>query len=200
MSEDTHHQAGLAAVALGALGVVFGDIGTSPLYAFREAFEHNDLEATTTNALGVASIAFWALVIIISIKYLALVMRADNHGEGGILALTALVMPKHGAAKVGALVLLGVFGTALLYGYGLITPAISVLSAVEGFEVASSAFEDWVLPLACGILLVLFAVQRKGTATVGKVHSTQTYHTGESICYTVTVKTAGNETQTNRHT
>ncbi|MBA2624049.1 MAG: potassium transporter Kup [Acidimicrobiia bacterium] len=160
---------GAAALALGALGVVFGDIGTSPLYAFREAFEHQDLEVTTTNALGVASIAFWALIIIISVKYLALVMRADNHGEGGILALTALVMPRDRAAKTGALVLLGVFGTALLYGDGLITPAISVLSAVEGFEVASSAFEDWVLPLACAILVGLFVVQRRGTGTVGRV-------------------------------
>ena len=149
--------------------MVFGDIGTSPLYAFREAFEHQDLEVTTTNALGVASIAFWALVIIISVKYLALVMRADNHGEGGILALTALVMPRERSAKTGALVLLGVFGTALLYGDGLITPAISVLSAVEGFEVASSAFEDWVLPLACAILVGLFMAQRRGTGTVGRV-------------------------------
>ncbi len=166
---EGHARAGSAALALGALGVVFGDIGTSPLYAFREAFEHQDLDVTTTNALGVASIAFWALVIIISVKYLALVMRADNHGEGGILALTALVMPGNRAAKTGALVLLGVFGTALLYGDGLITPAISVLSAVEGFEVASSAFEDWVLPVSCVILVGLFMVQRRGTGTVGRV-------------------------------
>jgi KUP system potassium uptake protein len=164
-----HGAAGPAALALGALGVVFGDIGTSPLYAFREAFDHQDLAVTTTNALGVASIAFWALVIIISVKYLALVMRADNHGEGGILALTALVMPRERSTKTGALVLLGVFGTALLYGDGLITPAISVLSAVEGFEVASSAFEDWVLPLACAILVGLFMAQRRGTGTVGRV-------------------------------
>jgi KUP system potassium uptake protein len=164
-----HADAGAAALALGALGVVFGDIGTSPLYAFREAFEHQDLDVTTTNALGVASIAFWALVVIISVKYLALVMRADNRGEGGILALTALVMPKDRRRSTGGLVLLGVFGTALLYGDGLITPAISVLSAVEGFEVASSAFEDWVLPLACVILVALFAVQQRGTGTVGKV-------------------------------
>jgi len=170
MADSGHHQAATGALALAALGVVFGDIGTSPLYAFREAFEHQDLVATHTNALGVASIAFWALVIIISIKYLALVMKADNHGEGGILALTALVMPKAKSGRVaGALVLLGVFGTALLYGDGLITPAISVLSAVEGFEVASSAFEDWVLPLACAILVVLFLVQKRGTGGIGKV-------------------------------
>src|SRR3954469_21254364 len=171
---DTGHavngsRIGTAAVALGALGIVFGDIGTSPLYAFREAFEHNDLAADTTNALGVASLAFWALVIVICVKYIALVMRADNHGEGGILALTALVMPRGRGARVGGLVLLGVFGTALLYGDGLITPAISVLSAVEGFGVASSAFDDLVIPIACVILLVLFAVQRRGTGAVGRV-------------------------------
>ena len=159
---------GTTALALGALGIVFGDIGTSPLYAFREAFEHNELTVDTTNALGVASLAFWSLVIVISVKYLALVMRADNHGEGGILALTALVMPEGRRARTGRLVLLGVFGTALLYGDGLITPAISVLSAVEGFEVASSAFEQWVLPLACVILLGLFLVQSRGTGAVGK--------------------------------
>src|SRR5436190_17983786 len=117
MSSAGHARVGTSALALGALGVVFGDIGTSPLYAFREAFEHQDLEATHTNALGVASIAFWALIIIISIKYLSLVMCADNHGEGGILALTALVMPKtHAGRAASILVMLGVFGTALLYG------------------------------------------------------------------------------------
>ena len=170
---DTSHapnRAARGALALGALGVVFGDIGTSPLYAFREAFEHQDLPVVETNALGVASIAFWALIIIISIKYLALVMRADSHGEGGILALTALVMPRSpGARQATGLILLGVFGTALLYGDGLITPAISVLSAVEGFEVASSAFEAWVLPLTCAILACLFLVQRRGTEAVGRV-------------------------------
>ena len=161
---------GRGALALGALGVVFGDIGTSPLYAFREAFEHQELAVVETNALGVASIAFWALIVIISIKYLALVMRADNHGEGGILALTALVMPTaSGGRRAAGLVLLGVFGTALLYGDGLITPAISVLSAVEGFEVASSAFDAWVIPLACVILVGLFMVQRRGTEAVGRV-------------------------------
>ena len=157
-------------MALGALGVVFGDIGTSPLYAFREAFEHHELAVNEANALGVASIAFWALIIIISVKYLALVMRADNHGEGGILALTALVLPKSTRGRrTAGLVLLGVFGTALLYGDGLITPAISVLSAVEGFEVASSAFEAWVIPLACIILVGLFLVQRHGTEAVGRI-------------------------------
>ena len=167
-----HAPAGLGALALGALGVVFGDIGTSPLYAFREAFEHQHLPVIRTNAMGLASLAFWSLVVIISVKYLSLVMRADNRGEGGILALTALVMPGRGERKGrrrSLLVLLGVFGTALLYGDGLITPAISVLSAVEGFEVASSAFKRFVLPLACVILVVLFSVQRRGTGGIGKV-------------------------------
>ena len=162
----------IGALALGALGVVFGDIGTSPLYAFREAFEHQHLPVVRTNAMGLASLAFWSLIIIISVKYLTLVMRADNKGEGGILALTALVMPKKGQltpGRRGLLVLLGVFGTALLYGDGLITPAISVLSAVEGFKVASTAFEDFVLPVACVILIALFAVQRRGTGGIGKV-------------------------------
>ncbi|MFP5327580.1 MAG: potassium transporter Kup [Acidimicrobiia bacterium] len=163
---------GVGALALGALGVVFGDIGTSPLYAFREAFEHQHLPVVRTNAMGLASLAFWSLIIIISVKYLTLVMKADNKGEGGILALTALVMPKKGQLtrrRRSLLVLLGVFGTALLYGDGLITPAISVLSAVEGFKVASSAFEDFVLPVACVILIALFAVQRRGTGGIGKV-------------------------------
>lgn len=169
-SEAAKSAAGTGALALGALGVVFGDIGTSPLYAFREAFEHQDLPVVETNALGVASIAFWALIVIISIKYLALVMRADNRGEGGILALTALVMPKSKSGRQSAgLVMLGVFGTALLYGDGLITPAISVLSAVEGFKVASAAFEGWVIPTACVILIGLFAVQSRGTKAVGRV-------------------------------
>jgi KUP system potassium uptake protein len=166
------HGQGLRTLALGALGVVFGDIGTSPLYAFREAFEHQHLPVVRDNALGLASLAFWALIIIISIKYLSLVMRADNNGEGGILALTALVMPergKLGSKRTTIFVLLGVFGTALLYGDGLITPAISVLSAVEGFEVASSALKPFVLPIACVILVGLFAVQRRGTGGIGKV-------------------------------
>jgi len=168
--EHRRQLVGGGALTLGALGVVFGDIGTSPLYAFREAFEHQELPVVESNALGVASIAFWALIVIISIKYLLLVMRADNHGEGGILALTALVMPRStGGRRLAGLVLLGIFGTALLYGDGLITPAISVLSAVEGFEVASNAFESWVIPLACAILVGLFLVQRKGTEAVGRV-------------------------------
>jgi KUP system potassium uptake protein len=170
----TERHGGRAALAYGTLGVVFGDIGTSPLYAFRESFEHAELAVTSDNAFGVASIVFWSLIIVISLKYLFLVMRADNHGEGGILALTALVMPAPGTSptRIGAAVIsLGVFGTALLYGDGLITPAISVLSAVEGFEVATSAFEAWVIPVSIAILVALFAVQSRGTAGIAKVFS-----------------------------
>ena len=158
-------------LAFGALGIVYGDIGTSPIYAIRETFDNAGLDATTQSAYGVASVVFWALVIVISIKYLSMVMRADNHGEGGILAFTALVAPSKGNAKgvLAAVVTLGVFGTALLYGDGLITPAISVLSAVEGFEVASTAFQHFVIPISIVILVGLFAVQRHGTARISSV-------------------------------
>lgn len=161
------------ALALGALGVVYGDIGTSPLYAIKEAFtEHNhEMAVDTINVYGISSLAFWSLIIIISLKYLMFVMRADNHGEGGILALTALVMPKRGehGRRTSALVTLGIFGTALLYGDGIITPAISVLSAVEGLQEVSSSFDQWVVPIAIVILLGLFLVQSRGTGAVGRV-------------------------------
>ena len=171
--EHSHSKTGTAALALGALGVVYGDIGTSPLYSFKESFteKSHTMTVDAINVYGICSLAFWALVIIISIKYLLLVMRADNKGEGGILALTALVMPKRtkNVTKAGLLVSLGVFGTALLYGDGIITPAISVLSAVEGLEEVSPSFASWVLPIAVVILLGLFMVQSRGTGTVGKV-------------------------------
>ena len=179
LAEGTEHghsgghgpKVGMGALALGALGIVYGDIGTSPLYAFREAFEHQHLDPTNeVNALGVVSIAFWALVIIISIKYLAIMMRADNHGEGGILALTAMIMPKGaGSRKISFAVALGIFGTALLYGDGLITPAISVLSAVEGVQEATTALDSLIIPIAVGILAVLFLVQKRGTGGIGRV-------------------------------
>jgi len=168
----SEHAVGKSALVVGALGVVYGDIGTSPLYAFREAFteESHVLAVDRINVFGVCSLAFWALVIIISIKYLFFVMRADNHGEGGILALTSLVMKKNQKViKAGALVTLGVFGTALLYGDGIITPAISVLSAVEGIQEVNESFKDWVVPIAVVILIGLFLVQRRGTGAVGKV-------------------------------
>jgi KUP system potassium uptake protein len=174
MTESTPHRAGTGLLAFGTLGIVFGDIGTSPIYAFRETFHHAELEVSTTTAYGAASVAFWALTIVISLKYLLTVMRADNHGEGGILALTSLVLPPEGQSvsrTAAGVVTLGVFGTALLYGDGLITPAISVLAAVEGFEVATPAFGDWVIPISIVILVALFAVQRSGTAGIARVFS-----------------------------
>ncbi|MEO7398975.1 MAG: potassium transporter Kup [Ilumatobacteraceae bacterium] len=161
----------MGALALGAVGIVYGDIGTSPLYAFRESFEHHDLDTNNpVNALGVASVVFWALIVIISIKYLLFVMRADNRGEGGILALTAMIKPKGRMTQKAAIVVtLGVFGTALLYGDGLITPAISVLSAVEGLDRVSTVFEAWVIPIAVAILVLLFLVQRRGTGGIGRI-------------------------------
>jgi KUP system potassium uptake protein len=174
VKDDRKQAGGVAALAFGTLGIVFGDIGTSPIYAVREAFHHTGMEINQTSAYGVASIAFWSLIIVICLKYLLLVMRADNHGEGGILALTSLVIPPEGqtVSKISAAVVtLGVFGTSLLYGDGLITPAISVLSAVEGFEVATPAFADWVIPISVVILVALFAVQQRGTAGIAKVFS-----------------------------
>jgi KUP system potassium uptake protein len=162
------HTAG-AGLVLGALGIVYGDIGTSPLYAFREAFEGHDLEVRHDGVLGACSLTFWALVVIITIKYLLLVMRADNKGEGGILALVSLLPREKGTRPIGLLVGLGIFGTALLYGDGMITPAISVLSAVEGMGVATSALDSWVIPIAVGILTALFLVQSRGTAGIARI-------------------------------
>lgn len=158
----------VALLTLGALGVVYGDIGTSPLYALREAFAVAHLEVVPTNVLGVLSLIFWSLILVVSIKYLVFVMRADNDGEGGILALTSLIMQKAGKKKSRLiLIAVGVFGTALLYGDGMITPAISVLSAVEGLEVAIPAVEPFVLIIAAIILFVLFTNQHRGTSTLG---------------------------------
>lgn len=161
-------------LALGALGVVYGDIGTSPLYAFRESFHANYGIATSKdNILGVLSLIFWALILVISVKYVAFVMRADNHGEGGILALTALIGARRRVLIPGtvrwALVMLGLFGTALLYGDGMITPAISVLSAVEGLRIATPLFTPYVVPLTVVILVALFLFQSRGTERVGRV-------------------------------
>lgn len=169
--EPTPGRSRTALLALGALGVVFGDIGTSPLYAFREAFEGHghELDVLESNVLGVLSLVFWSLVIVISVKYLALVMRADSHGEGGILTLTSLVTPARQRGGRWVLVLLGLFGTALLYGDGMITPAISVLSAVEGTTIAAPALADLVLPITIAILVAIFSVQRHGTHVVGRV-------------------------------
>jgi KUP system potassium uptake protein len=161
----------LATLALGALGVVYGDIGTSPLYALKESFSGpHSFPVTTENVLGILSLIFWALNFIVTFKYLSIVMRADNRGEGGILALLALSRPSGSMTTAGRLlVAVGLFGAALLYGDGIITPAISVLGAVEGLAVATPALSRWVTPVAFGIILALFAVQRHGTARVGAV-------------------------------
>jgi len=157
-------------LVLAALGVVYGDIGTSPLYALRECFAGTHaIPVTQTNVLGVLSLVFWSLIIIVSVKYLLFVMRADNGGEGGILALVALVRAKVSGARHGALIAIGLFGAALLYGDGMITPAISVLSAVEGLSVATHRFEPIVVPLTVVILVLLFLVQHRGTSGIGSV-------------------------------
>ena len=160
----------LLALSLAALGVVYGDIGTSPLYALRECF-HGEfaIAPLRENVLGVLSLVFWSLVIIVSVKYLGLILRADNRGEGGVLALTALVRPEalRSRGRPGMLVLIGLFAAALLYGDGMITPAISVLSAVEGLSVATPVFDPLVIPITIVILICLFAVQRHGTGGIG---------------------------------
>jgi KUP system potassium uptake protein len=163
----------LAALTVGALGVVYGDIGTSPLYALRECFHGTHaIAATRGNVLGVLSLIFWSLTLIISIKYLIFVMRADNEGEGGILALMALVSKQPGGSETrtrATLIGLGLFGAALLYGDGMITPAVSVLGAIEGMNVATHMVEPYIVPIAIVILVGLFMIQAKGTATVGKL-------------------------------
>jgi KUP system potassium uptake protein len=172
MSNDPHDHSGRTlALSIGALGVVYGDIGTNPLFAMREAFEGHDLALDEANVLGLLSLVFWSLVLVICIKYLGFVMRADNDGEGGILALNALVTPRQPPVRGRRWVLLlfGLFGAALLYGDGMITPAISVLAAVEGTSVAAPDLERFVIPGAVIILIALFLVQRFGTAVIGRI-------------------------------
>lgn len=160
----------LATLTLGAIGVVYGDIGTSALYAFKEVFASGQLEVTPDNVNGILSLLFWTLATIVSLKYVALIMRADNHGEGGLMALLALA--SHSVRKRprlrNALLTLGVFGVALFFGDGVITPAISVLSAVEGLEVVTPRAQPYVLPISLGVLAALFLVQKWGTARLGR--------------------------------
>ena len=167
-----HHRSSAAALTLGALGVVFGDIGTSPLYAMQQVFAGaHTLRPTDASVYGVLSLIFWSITIIVSIKYVSFIMRADNEGEGGIMALISLIQRssmRTPRAKY-ALVALGIFGASLFYGDGMITPAISVLSAVEGLKVASPSLADFVLPITIGVLIVLFAIQRFGTGAVGRL-------------------------------
>ena len=156
-------------MTLTAIGVVYGDIGTSPLYAMRECFfGTHSVPPTHDNVLGVLSLIVYALLLVISVKYIAIVLRADNQGEGGILALTALIRGGNGGTRSG-LVLLGIFGAALLYGDGMITPAITVLGAVEGLKVATPVFEPYLVPLAVVILIAVFSIQRHGTHRVGRL-------------------------------
>src|SRR3974390_2149554 len=155
----------LGTMALGALGVVYGDIGTSPLYTFKTAIQWAGGDATPTVALGILSLVVWTLLITTSLKYVAIVMRADNDGEGGILALMSLIGIKHGERPF--LIALGIFGAAMLYGDGAITPAISVLSALEGLKDPLPSFAPHVLPLFFLVLISLFAFQPQGTGRIG---------------------------------
>ncbi|MDH4287899.1 MAG: potassium transporter Kup [Aquincola sp.] len=162
--------AALAALTLAALGVVYGDIGTSPLYALKEIFHGGHVATTPANILGVLSLVFWTLTIVISLKYVLLILRADNNGEGGLIAMLALATNAVRDRPVlrRGLMTVGLFGTAVFYGDGVITPAISVLSAVEGLEVAAPALHQWVIPATLVVLTALFAVQRFGTGGIGK--------------------------------
>src|SRR6266567_8010836 len=157
------------ALTLGSIGVVYGDIGTSPLYALREsvmAAVGPGNPANETVVLGILSLIIWALILIVTVKYIMILLRADNNGEGGTLALMALAHRAVGARGAGTVILLGIISGALFYGDAIITPALSVLSAVEGLKVATPAFEHYVVPLTSLILVALFAVQSRGTARV----------------------------------
>jgi KUP system potassium uptake protein len=162
-----------SALALGALGVVYGDIGTSPLYAVRECFNGpHAVELNTVNLLGVASLIFWSLIIVVSMKYVGLIIRADNRGEGGIFALLGLILGSGNPLKPmlrSAVMVAAIFGASLLYGEGIITPSISVLSAIEGLEVATEAAKPFIVPLTCIVLVGLFVVQKRGTSGIGQI-------------------------------
>jgi len=161
----------LAALTLGAIGVVYGDIGTSPLYALKEVFAHGHVPLTPDNIYGVLSLVFWTLSIVVSVKYVMLILRADNNGEGGLIAMLALASQAVREQPVlrRRLLLLGIFGTAIFFGDGVITPAISVLSAVEGLEVAAPGLHRYVVPLTLAVLTLLFIFQRFGTGSVGRL-------------------------------
>jgi KUP system potassium uptake protein len=168
-TRSAHSRSRLFALTLTAIGVVYGDIGTSPLYTIRECFYgRHSVPPTYENVLGVLSLILYALIIVVSVKYIVVVMRADNQGEGGILALTALLPGvENGRARTPVLVLLGIFGAALLYGDGMITPAITVLGAIEGLELATPLFSPYVLPLSLVIIIGIFVIQQYGTHRVG---------------------------------
>jgi KUP system potassium uptake protein len=169
-----HHQphAPLPQLALAALGIIYGDIGTSPLYTIKECFSgSHGMEATPANILGILSMVFWSLIMVVSLKYVLFVLRADNKGEGGTFSLLAALRSRlqNNKKKWGILTVLTASGASLLYGDGVITPAISVLSAIEGLNMATDAAANYVVPLTCVILIALFLVQRHGTAVIGKV-------------------------------
>src|SRR6202165_6037470 len=160
----------IAGLTLAALGVVYGDIGTSPLYAAKETFSPaHGITLSTANVLGGLSTIFWSLMIVVSLKYVILIMRADNKGEGGIMALLALASSavKDHPRWYATIMMLGVFGASLFYGDAVLTPAISVLSAIEGLEVGNAAFKPYVVPIAVGVVIGLFALQRQGTSLLG---------------------------------
>ena len=164
------HQGPVYKMAIAAIGIVYGDIGTSPIYAFRETFAgHHTLIPDQLHIWGVLSLIFWSMMIIVTLKYVTIVMRADNKGEGGSLALLALINRQLSGKKkwTGGIVLMGVFATALFYGDSMITPAISVLSAVEGLTTVNAGLQPFVVPIAIAILVGLFAIQSHGTARVG---------------------------------
>ena len=172
MSGHSHGSKSPLPLVVGAIGVVFGDIGTSPLYTFREAFGHQyGLKPDAGNVLGILSLVFWAMILIVTVKYVMVVMRADNRGEGGILALMAVVQRSLPIAAPLAYTVgvLGILGTALFFGDAVLTPAVSVLSAVEGLEVAAPQLHRYIVPISLGVLFVLFAVQSGGTARVGRL-------------------------------
>ena len=160
------------ALVVGAIGVVFGDIGTSPLYTLKEAFSpHYGLDSDHDTVLGVLSLAFWALMIVVTLKYVTIIMRADNEGEGGIMALMALAQRtlRNGSRSAYVVGILGIFGASLFFGDGVITPAISVLGAVEGLEIAAPGLHNFIVPITVVVLLLVFMAQRFGTEKVGKV-------------------------------
>jgi KUP system potassium uptake protein len=167
-----HGTTGLLGLAVGAIGVVFGDIGTSPLYTLKEAFSpHYGLVANHDTVLGILSLVFWALMIVVTLKYVTIIMRADNEGEGGIMALMALAqrtLPRNSRSTY-AVGILGIFGASLFFGDGVITPAITTLSAIEGLGIVAPQLQHWIVPMTLGVLVILFGTQRFGTERVGKV-------------------------------
>jgi KUP system potassium uptake protein len=169
MKNDKETPQRLASTILGAIGVVYGDIGTSPLYTMKQVFAGPyPTQLSPESIMGVLSLIFWALTMVISIKYVLFIMRADNRGEGGIMALMALALHRrHRRTHRSWIMAIGLFGTALFYGDGLITPAISVLSAVEGLEIGTPRFHPYIQPISIAVLVLLFSIQKQGTGRVG---------------------------------